>query len=374
MMYHKFFACFVLALCQAGVLLAQDQGCTTVCGCGKGIPKSRDTAPKLLVTETVMVDGRPVQQAILKNAIWPTGKKIVVEFLDEHNNTDAHDMVKRYSSQWTECANIAFVFVPPGRKPSDIGFSKSDIRIKFNNDGYHVVGGGLGKLVENIAQNRYTMSLDNLFNEPMDEQRRVCLHEFGHALGFQHEHLNPDGGIKWKQPDAMDYWKKRTGWSEGSIRHNVFRKLSEADHILGDFDSASIMIYSFPGSITENTNGAERTTRLSDGDTKWISTIYPPTYSPRLGVNVIVQAGQGVKVVEIDNDSPMNHCHKAGVQDTVFGIESGDTLLTINGKIISSIDDFQVAEKQLTRGDRFQFQVQDVNNSSVINRLTTQAR
>src|SRR5262249_48337201 len=76
--------------------------------------------------------------------------------------------------------------------------------------------------------------------------RRVVLHEFGHALGLQHEHRNPAAGIKWNVKAVKEYYAKTQGWSEKEIEENVLNPLKADRSNYTAFDSKSIMVYAIP--------------------------------------------------------------------------------------------------------------------------------
>lgn len=72
----------------------------------------------------------------------------------------------------------------------------------------------------------------------------TALHEIGHALGFPHEHQNPNSGIVWDEQAVLDYYTGSPNfWTEDQARWNVLRKLSQAEVEGSDWDRNSIMHY-----------------------------------------------------------------------------------------------------------------------------------
>ena len=72
------------------------------------------------------------------------------------------------------------------------------------------------------------------------------MHEIGHALGFPHEHQNPNAGIVWDVNAVNSYFSgPPNNWDEGKIFHNILRKVSSAEVDGSNWDKNSIMHYQF---------------------------------------------------------------------------------------------------------------------------------
>lgn len=107
------------------------------------------------------------------------------------------------------------------------------------------------------------------------------VHEIGHALGFPHEHQNPNSGIVWDEQAVYDYFGgPPNNWADGDTYHNVLRKLPASAVEGSDWDPDSIMHYSFAaGLITspaEFSNGLQPKAGLSDIDKAEVKRFYPP--------------------------------------------------------------------------------------------------
>ncbi|CAF4012806.1 unnamed protein product [Rotaria sp. Silwood1] len=105
--------------------------------------------------------------------------------------------------------------------------------------------------------------------------RSTILHEFGHALGLDHEQQNPIGGIKLNETAVY----KRYGgpphyWSPDKIKLNVIDMFSK-DQTNGVYDPNSIMHYAIDPELTINKCcGTKKNNDLSTGDKHAIQKLY----------------------------------------------------------------------------------------------------
>lgn len=107
------------------------------------------------------------------------------------------------------------------------------------------------------------------------------VHEIGHALGFPHEHQNPNSGIVWDEQAVYDYFGgPPNNWSHESTFHNVLRKLPHSEIEGSNWDPNSVMHYGFgPGLIIsppEYAGGLTPELGLSNIDIEEVKRLYPP--------------------------------------------------------------------------------------------------
>lgn len=124
----------------------------------------------------------------------------------------------------------------------------------------------VGNYVLSLPQTQPTMQLGWLNAATVDgEVRRVTLHEFGHALGFIHEHSSPAQQIPWDKPAVYAWYARRMGWSEAQVDTQVLAPHTDMVEA-GTYDAESIMHYYIPPDLVLDRKARGGATVLSAGD------------------------------------------------------------------------------------------------------------
>lgn len=263
---------------------------------GEAVPldvSAPPTEPDLVVDypETGVVCEPPllppgVNEAVVQgNRLWPNGSTLNVLFVDGPNVPfqACERIATLVKYNWGQHANLKFQFfqgAPDANRPYHI-------RIKMLTDtGYNSAVG-----TDALAFNTPSMALSRIYNLPLDsaEFRRVVLHEFGHALGLQHEHQSPAAAqaISWNR-DAVyqDMGGPPNNWSRALTDSAIFRIF--ATDLFSPLDPRSIMMYDIPARWTTNGFSASSNFELSELDRDYIRQAYPGAPPPEAPQVVLV--------------------------------------------------------------------------------------
>ncbi|MCR1024512.1 M12 family metallopeptidase [Cellulophaga baltica] len=157
--------------------------------------------------------------------------------------------------------------------------SEAELRIGFLQDGFSWSYVGRDN-IDIPGQFERTMNFGwDLTLDPRGVDTPV--HEIGHALGFPHEHQNPNSGIVWDEEAVYEYFGgPPNNWLPEDTYNNVLRKLPRSAVDGSDWDPNSVMHYGFgPGLIISPPEYAEGITPelgLSATDTLEVKHFYPP--------------------------------------------------------------------------------------------------
>lgn len=158
----------------------------------------------------------------------------------------------------------------------------------------------------------------------------TALHEIGHALGFPHEHQNPNAGIVWNEQAVYDYFGgPPNNWTRETTYHNIIRKISSAEVEGSGWDKDSIMHYQIAAGLIKSPSGYQNrplipASGLSAVDVEEVKKFYPgstPTpvqLKPYLSVLVDIEPGQQLDFIIRPEISREYTIQTIGYVDTVI--------------------------------------------------------
>ena len=213
-----------------------------------------------------MLDGTPDLAVALNQRLWPPDKRYLkVRFVNGE------------PPQWRYVENIVTEHYHVIRMHLRFEFLKetttvpSDIRIRFTDYSASYVG-----RVAEKHPGEPTMWLDvrsSILSDKLAREKMQAdiLHEFGHALGMEHEHRHPYCEIDWNYRNLQG----RNGWSLERVHAN-YKKIKSRDLSLTSYDTKSIMHYPIHrGDTKEKDKRLSLNSVLSEGDRSFLESMYP---------------------------------------------------------------------------------------------------
>lgn len=103
----------------------------------------------------------------------------------------------------------------------------------------------------------------------------TVLHEFGHALGFEHEHLHPEANIPWNTEALFAAYRAVPNWSDDDVREQYLNVHADVDLLKTGYDPLSIMHYEVAQWQTHDDFETGHNTELSAKDIELMRLAYP---------------------------------------------------------------------------------------------------
>lgn len=228
----------------------------TLISCGQ--PQSASSKAQIKKTALIANSGK----------LWKNGSTINVTYKDGTPEIQAE--VERFAVEWTKYANLNFKFY---KSVKDIPRGQAaDVIITFNTNVHTSAVGTDSKI---ISRNDASMNLGILNDEHINTRRSIVLHEFGHAIGLQHEHQHKDRTIQFDEAKSIEACKKHINFTEEMCRMFILQTFKEGDVYFSKYDLLSIMHYSLHGDFFKTKMDMKNNLSLSLTDKLEIAKMYP---------------------------------------------------------------------------------------------------
>ncbi len=228
-----------------------------VVSCGE--PKNAQEEAKLVKTALIARTGK----------LWKNKSTVIVTFKDGTPEIKAE--VERFAKEWTKYANLNFKFYPSA-KEMPFYSPPADITITFNTNVHTSAVGTDSRTMEGgIA----SMNLGILNDKNINTRRSIILHEFGHAIGLEHEHQHKDRTLEFDQVKAIEACNKHINFTEEMCKMFILQTFKEGEAYFSKYDLFSIMHYSLHGDFFKEKIQMKANLSLSLTDKLEIAKIYP---------------------------------------------------------------------------------------------------
>lgn len=216
---------------------------------------------------SIPLSGRGKRAVGRHTHFWAPGRTLRIAFLN--GDQSFKDAVKAAANHWLPYVNLKFAFVDG---------EEGDIRIK-SEPGVYWSYIGTDALIE-TDQSVPTMRLSPDQQFSLKFFNANTLHEFGHALGAEHEHLHPGANIPWNREAVYDAHgvpgdADEDHYARREVDERYFNLLEVSEVTASPYDPKSIMHYVVRQQWTHGDFKIDLNLVLSEKDKAFMAAAYP---------------------------------------------------------------------------------------------------
>ncbi|NOU28680.1 MAG: matrixin family metalloprotease [Polyangiaceae bacterium] len=206
--------------------------------------------------------------------LWQAPLRLTVGFLDlAAGEAELGPRIVGYMNRWSEHADVKFTQTDYA-ETADIRIARAKGQRCWSY---------VGKHCRSVPTGQATMNLEGFtLDTPASELERVVVHEAGHCLGFEHEHLRRAIVKRINPKEAYFYFGVMQGWSPPEVDLYVLTPLEEASSRGTAYvDLLSIMCYPIPGWVMHDGIEVPGGAKLDASDIACVAELYPfpPDYA-----------------------------------------------------------------------------------------------
>lgn len=229
---------------------------------------------------------RRVRGVIDRAKMWPMDSTLVICFRD--GTQKARARIARMASEWTQYVGLRLDFGDMASPRACSGKNTEEIKVDFYTSGPNA--GHWSYIGVDSRQFAHSLNLAGFGSDalpvPEPEYRRIVLHEFGHALGFEHEHQSPAAHCEAEfDKDKLKAWANRMQWNAQDVQTNLADLQPSTSRVFTRHDTKSIMHYSLPEELFRggktNKCWVDTNASLSEGDKAFAAQMYPQRVATR---------------------------------------------------------------------------------------------
>lgn len=192
------------------------------------------------------LNGHPIQLVMEDLLLWDASV-LTVSF--KGGTSALHKQIAETVEIWSKYANIQFDYEPQSSSGSYrtwVPDDTSSIRVGFEDPGYWSYVGTDSLDPEICKPGEITLNLEKFDVSLPRNWQATVLHEFGHALGFHHEHQSPVSKCDFDWDTLYAYLAGPPNfWAKEQVDFNL-RQMPAGGLTYSPYDKNSIMHYVFP--------------------------------------------------------------------------------------------------------------------------------